>query len=187
MGKVNQNVITQGFSGQFGEDLVFRQIGNQTFFARKGKVKARASAPQQETRTRFMRATLYAMTMLQKPQTHMVYSLMAAANSLRSAYVAAIKDYMTEPEIESVNTRVYSGAVGSYITIVPRYAHKITDMEVTMVRVDGTVLETGMATPKELKWRYTATVTNSQVPGTKLILKSRDRQGKEVTVEKVII
>jgi hypothetical protein len=36
MGKVKNNLITQGFSGKYSEDLTFRQIGGKTFFARRG-------------------------------------------------------------------------------------------------------------------------------------------------------
>jgi hypothetical protein len=33
MGKVKNNLATQGFSGKLGEDIVFRQIEGKTFFA----------------------------------------------------------------------------------------------------------------------------------------------------------
>jgi hypothetical protein len=36
MGAIVDNPITSSFSGRLSEDVVFRQIGNKAFFARKG-------------------------------------------------------------------------------------------------------------------------------------------------------
>jgi hypothetical protein len=184
MGKISTDAITHGFRGSFGEDLAFRRIGNKTFFMRKGKSTTPATAQQQQTRTRFAEASNYATTAMEDAQTHMAYTVLATANGLRSAYVAAIKDFMTEPEIENITTRTYTGAAGNPIMITPRFAYKITRLEVTIKNADGTVLESGPATPLKERWQYKAMVVNPQVAGCRLVLKAFDRLGKEFVVER---
>lgn len=184
MGQISSDSITNGFRGAYNEDLVFRRYGNKTFFSRKGKVTTPASAHQQETRNRFTEASCYATTALEDPQTNLAYTLMAEANGLRSAYVAAIKDFMTEPAIETMNTRAYRGAVGQVITFAPQFAFKLVRVTVTIQQADGAIVETGPATPIKQRWQYKATVANQQVTGCSLVLKAYDRLGKEVVVER---
>jgi hypothetical protein len=45
------------------------------------------------------------------------------------------------------------------------------------------VLESGAAVANELKWRYTATVANATVAGSKVRLVAKDRRGQEVVLE----
>jgi hypothetical protein len=186
MGKIKKNVITKGFSGKFGDDLVFRQVDDQTVFARKSEVTAEPSERQLEVRGKFTEATVYASAAIDNPQASQEYKLMAEAQGLKSAYTAAVTDYLTLPEISSVFTRSYKGAVGDVINMTSKLAYKITGIDVTILKADGTQLEAGQAIANELKWRYTSTVANPQVPGCKLVLLARDRQGKEFNMEKVL-
>lgn len=186
MGQISTDSIVNGFRGAYNEDLVFRRYGNKTFFSRKGRVTTPASAPQQETRTRFTEASFYASAALEDEPTRLAYTLMATTNGLRSAYVAAIKDFMTEPEIDQVVTRTYTGALGSAITITPRFAYKIARLEVTILNADGTALESGPATLNKMRWQYKATVINGQVRGCKLVLKAYDRLDKVLVLERLL-
>ena len=186
MGKIKKNVITKGFSGKYNDELVFRQVDGETVFARVGEVTAEPSDLQKEVRNKFNEAANFANAAIENPQAGQEYKIMAVAQGLKSAYVAAVTDYLTRPEIASVFTNSYKGQVGNVINITSRYAYKITGIDVTILKADGTPLESGVATAKELKWLYTTTVANPQVAGSKLVLKSRDRQGKEFTLEKVL-
>lgn len=183
MGRISKDAITQGFSGKLGDDLVFRRVGNQTFFALKGKIKVAATERQKKTRSRFRDAAMYANVMLMKPETSVAYAMMASAASLHSAYLAAIKDYMTKPEIENVNVGKYLGAVGNTITVSSKIPFKIVALQVTILNAAGTVLEQGPAQMMQLRWRYTASVHNPQVAGSVLIIKASDRLGKVVEME----
>src|SRR5688500_7242030 len=98
MGKIVGNHITSSFSGQLSEDLVFRQIGNKAFFARKGVNTKPPTAAQRGNRDLFTTAQLYAATTLEQPQYSEWYSIVAKVNGLRSAQIAAVKDYMSKPE-----------------------------------------------------------------------------------------
>ena len=112
--------------------------------------------------------------------------MMAELQGLKSAYLAALTDYLTLPEIGSVFTDAYRGTVGDLINIKPKVAFKITEIEVSILRADGSVIESGKAVPSELKWRYAATVANPQVAGSKIVLLARDRRGKESTLQVVL-
>lgn len=186
MGKIKNNPVTRGFSGKLGDDLVFRQLDNQTIFAKRTLVSSAPSARQKEIRSNFTQASLYASAAIDNPQASQDYKLMAAVLGLKSAYLAAVTDYLTEPEIGSAFTGYYKGRVGDVINITSKLPFKITEIDVSIMLPDGTVLESGKAISSELKWRYVATVANAQVSGSKLVLVARDRLGKEVTFEQTI-
>jgi hypothetical protein len=111
---------------------------------------------------------------------------MADLQGLKSAYLAAVTDFLTMPEIGSAFTDEYTGNAGDLITIIGKEKFKIVDLTVTILSAAGAVIETGKAVPFELKWRYTVTTANPQVKGSRLVLLARDRQGKESTVENVL-
>ena len=186
MGKIKNNVVTKGFSGKFGDDVVFRQVDNKTIFAKRTPITSAPTAQQVAVRSKFTEASHFASAAIDNPQASQDYKLMAELQGLKSAYVAAVTDYLTLPEIGSAFTAAYKGVVGDVINIKAKVPFKITEIEVSILRADGTVLESGKAQPNELKWRYTATVANAQVKGSKLELLARDRQGKESTLEQVL-
>lgn len=186
MGKIKNNVVTKGFSGKFGDDLVFRQVDDATIFAKRTVVTTEPTEKQLETRNRFAEAALYAKAALDNAQASQEYKLMAELQGLKSAYVAAVTDFLTMPEVGSVFARSYKGAVGDIINITAKVPFKVVELDVKILRPDGSVLESGKATANELKWRYAATVVNPQVVGSKLVLTARDRQKKESSFELVL-
>jgi glucose-6-phosphate 1-dehydrogenase len=186
MGKIKKNVITKGFSGSFGDDLVFRQVDDRTVFAQKSENNSEPTGRQLQVRNKFLEATNYASAAVDNPQALEDYQRMAELQKLKSAYVAAVTDYLTMPEIGGVFTNAYEGAAGNMINMTSKYPHKITGINVTILKPDGSELESGEAINKQLKWRYTTTMSNAQVQGSKLVLKAKDRQGKESVLERVL-
>ncbi|MEO7988642.1 MAG: hypothetical protein ABI663_03820 [Chryseolinea sp.] len=186
MGKIKNNVVTKGFSGKLGDDLVFRQVDGKTIFAKRTLSSVAPSERQNEVRNKFTEASLFASAALENPETSREYNVMAKLQGVRTAYMAAVTDYLTLPEIGAVYAFAYKGAVGDLITISDRTPYKIVDLSVTILRADGAVLESGKAVANGLKWRYVSTVANPLVSGCKLVLTARDRQAKESTLEKVL-
>jgi len=182
MGKIVDNRITSSFSGQLSEDVVFRQIGNKAFFARKGVNTKPSTVAQCGNRDLFATAQNYAERMLDKPQYSEWYSIVAKVNGLRSAQIAAVKDFMSKPEIDSINTRSYRGTVGDVILMKPKMLLKIEKMNVTLYRADGTLLESGEATKSELNWKYHASVSNAQAEGSRVVVVAYDRLEKSCTL-----
>jgi len=187
MGKVDdKNIITKGFRGKYNEDLVFRKVDNQTIFSRRGVSGKAPTEKQMATRERFNRASMYASSAIAHPQRSLDYKVMADLQGLKSAYLAAVTDYLTMPEIGDVFTDEYRGSAGEMITVSAKEKFKIVDLTVTILSAAGAVIETGKAVPFELKWRYTVTAANPQLSGSRVVVLARDRQGKESTVEKVL-
>jgi hypothetical protein len=186
MGKIKNNVVTKGFSGKFGDDLVFRQVDNQTIFAKRTLTPISSTARQTEVRNKFTEASLFASGAIENPQASVDYKLMAELQGLKSAYLAAITDYLTMPEIGGVFANAYKGNVGDVFNIKPKAVYKIMDIDVTITDANGVVIESGKAVATELKWKYIATKANAKVTGTKLKLVARDRQGKESVFEQTL-
>jgi hypothetical protein len=186
MGKVKNNQVTKGFAGKFGEDILFRQMDNKTIFSKRTPVTGPASADQSAVRNNFTEAAFHASAAMDNPQASIDYKLMATVQGLKSAYVAAITDFLTLPEIGGVFAAGYSGQVGDVINIKPKVGYKITGIDVTLLDSTGAVIESGKATPRQLNWQYTATKINASAAGTRLVLVARDRLGKESTFEKVL-
>jgi len=183
MGKIKNNVVTKGFSGKFGDDLMFRQVNNKTIFAKRTLTASAPTAGQTEVRNKFANATQFGSVAIEDPQASVEYKLMAEMLGLKSAYLAAVTDYLTEPEIAMVYTGSYKGVPGNVFSIKPRVPYKIVSIDVTILAADSSVLESGPAVANELKWKYVATTDNAQVAGSMLMLVARDRQGREVSFE----
>jgi len=186
MGKIINNQITNTFSGQFGDDIVFRRIGNNTFFARKGVSKKPATPAQRGRRHLFAEAHYYVSLMLKDPEQHQWYSIIAKVNGMRNAHAAAMKDFMSKPEVDSVNTKHYAGKIGDVIHIKSKMLLKITRMEVTIHQPNGDVIESGLAVKHEMHWKYVATASNHAVEGSKLVITTYDALEKSCTVVKYL-
>ncbi|WP_276371823.1 hypothetical protein [Chryseolinea sp. H1M3-3] len=186
MGKIDENIITKGFRGKYNEDLVFRKVDKQTIFSRRSVSSKPPTESQLAARARFNSASMYASSAIAHPQRSLDYKVMADLQGLKSAYLAAVTDYLTMPEIGNAFAGEYNGNAGDLITIIGKVKFKIVDLTVTILSATGAVIETGKAVPFELKWRYTATTPNPQVRGSRLVLVARDRQGKESTVDQVL-
>lgn len=186
MGIVKQNLLTKGFSGKIGDEIVFRQIGSATHFAkrpRKREVLTPGQAAHQEV---FRAAIYYAKAILLDPAAKAAYETWAQSTNLKSAQIAAVTDYLKQPKIARVHSDSYQGAIGNVIFIVGEDHHKLYKVEVTIKRADGTVVETGEAIRQEQDWKYVATQANAAVAGSTIVINAKDRPGKEVTFEKVL-
>lgn len=186
MGKIKGNVVTKGFSGAFGEDITFRQVDGETFFAKRSQKIVVPSEQQLNVRNKFAEATLYAGTVIENPEVNQNYKVMANLQNLKSSFVAAVADYLTMPELGGVSTAAYKGNVGDIISIASKVQYKIISIDVSILSQDGTVLESGKAVARKSKWLYVATAVNTQVTGSRLVLIAYDRQGKESRLELVL-
>jgi hypothetical protein len=182
MGKVTNNAITHSFSGSFGDDIVFRQIGNRTFFTRKAVLAKAPTSAQKNNRSLFAEAQNFASQTLENPQQSEWYSIVAKVNGLKTAQLAAIRDYMSKPEIESVNTKKYKGNIGDVIQIKPKMLLKIQRIDISIYNTTGSLIESGLAFKRELHWQYHATVFNEQVDTSHIVLTAHDRLEKSCKI-----
>jgi len=186
MGKIKNNVLTKGFSGKFADDLEFRQVDGKTIFTKRRLITKEPTAKQLETRSKFRNAASFASAAIENEEASVVYKQMAEVQGLRSAYLAAVTDYFTLPEIGDVYTGNYKGKIGDVLNIRPKVQMKVTSAAVRILDANGVELEAGNAIAIELKWKYTCTKANANVPGSKIVVTARDRQGKESVYEKML-
>jgi hypothetical protein len=186
MGSVKENLLTKGFSGRIGDEIVFRQVGNRTMFAKRPRKRSTLTPGQTAHQQQFQNAVYYAKSALMDPAAKSVYQDMAKEANLRSAYNAAVTDFLKEPKIASVYTDNYKGVAGAVLFIAAVDMFKIQSVIVTIKRADGTVIETGQAVRDQENWKYVTTQPNASIPGTKIIVQAKDRPGKQATFEKVL-
>lgn len=186
MGQVKENLLTKGFSGSIGDEIVFRQVGNRTMFGKRPRKRTVLSPGTQAQSDIFKKAVLYAKTKLLDPAIRADYAARAKQAGFKSAYVAALTDYLKDPVINSLETDYYTGAVGDIIWIISLVDFKIQHMTVTVYLPNGTVLETGVAVLEEGRWKYVTTQANAVLAGTKVVALAKDLPGKQTTLEKVM-
>ena len=190
MALIKENDLTEGLSGKFGRKIVFRVVKGVTVAARRPTTEGRVlTETQLAHRERFRRAASYAKAKLLDPAAKADYKKMAGNGAFASAFAAAVKDYMTAPEILSINVADYNGAAGSTIPIVVSDNGKIIRVKVSIVRADNTVIESGEAslTNGDVEWKYLTTQALPSLAGNKIIVAAIDRPNNETVFEKVLV
>lgn len=185
MGKVKENLLTKGFSGRIGDEIVFRQVKNRTLFAKRPRRSTIVSPNQLPQRELFSKAVVFAKTMLLDPLIRADYQNRAKLGGLASAYSAAVTDYLKAPKINSIDTDYYKGAVGDVIWIIALDDFKLQTVTVTLQAPDGSVIESGAAVLEEGRWKFIATQATALV-GVKVTVTATDRPGKEARLEKAL-
>ena len=191
MGIVNENLLTKGFSGKIGDEIVFRQVKTRTGevvtrFAKRPRKRDATTVREGEQRSVFQAAARYARTKLLYPDIKADYEMRAKLAGFKSAYVAAMTDFLKEPSITQIDTDLYKGVVGEVIWIISLDDFKIQKMTVTLQRPDGSVLESGEAVLEVGKWKYVTTQANANPAGTKVKALAVDRPGKVAVLEVVL-
>ena len=187
MGQVKENLLTKGFSGRIGDEIVFRQVNGRTTFSKRPRKRETFGPIQQQQQSKFQQASYYARTTLINPVQREEYARAAKLAGFKSAYVAALTDYMVEPKIANINVTAYKGTVGEAITFVAAHDFKVVEAVVTIKRADDTVIETGVAVLGEYGWLYLAQQANASVTGCKVMVTIKDRLNKTATEEVVMV
>jgi len=107
MARIANNVLTRGFRGMFGTDIVFKTMRGKTFVsppARKPDKKKESEA-QRNTRSTFRDATHWAQHILEDPERKAYYQKRARVLKLPNAYTAAITDYMRKARAKKSQLR----------------------------------------------------------------------------------
>jgi hypothetical protein len=97
-----------------------------------------------------------------------------------SAYLVAMSDYLKAPEVKSVDTTGYTGAVGQSIIVKATDDFQVRVVNVIIEDAAGNELERGAAVTTEdilFGWLYTTTAVNPALAGTKVIVSVSDVAG----------
>ncbi|MBT1706562.1 hypothetical protein, partial [Chryseosolibacter indicus] len=76
MGKIKENLLTKGFSGRVGDEMVFRQIDGETFVGKRRRKRELLTPKEQQVKDRFMDSVFYAKSVLGDPAVKEAYELM---------------------------------------------------------------------------------------------------------------
>jgi hypothetical protein len=177
-----KNLLFRGFSGQFGKQAVLRQRDGKTILSDfPVKTEMPPTEKQIAHRERFSNAAAYAELQMADAASREAYQKEARRRKMASAYLAAVTDFLTVPEITHADVDAYRGQVGDKIEIV------VDDMSVTSVVVEiiggnGGMIETGAAIAHDESntvWTYTAQAAGATWGGGKAIVKAYDRPKNE--------
>lgn len=186
MAKIKENLLTKGFSGKVGNEMVFRQVDGETLVTKRRAKRGLLTPKEQVVKDRFMDSVFYAKSALPNPSTREFYESAKKSFKARSAYAAAVSDYLTSPKLVRANVENYKGNEGNAIYVIAENNFKIREMTLQILRADGTLVESGPATPGDDAWYYHAKVDNTTFAGGKIIVTAKDRPGKTATLEVVV-
>jgi len=186
MASSKHNVITHGLSGKVGDLVVFRQRHGKTFLGKIPFNTGKPSPDQQAVREKFLKAVSYAKTSLQDPDIKALY--VEKAGKGVTPFNLAIADFFTVPVIADIITNAYTGAVGSKIEVHATDDTKVTEVKVSIVAADGSMIEEGsaMQDTDNGHWFYTATALNASLAGSKITAVAKDLPGNATPAEKVL-
>lgn len=146
---IENNALLKGARGSLG-GVVFQPWGDKVIVRSKPSRRKvpvwKQSRLQQLTRVNFKDATVYAKAATRDREKKAYYARKAKAIGVRSAYSAAISDYMRGLTIEAVDTRRYNGKVGGRVKVTVRkkdFAAK--EVRVSFKTIDGETIEQGTA------------------------------------------
>ena len=187
MAKSNLNVVMQGASGKIGKTLVFRQQHDgETIIANRPKKSSLTPHPTiTATRNKFQNATYRAVRLLKDPMYGPMYD--AKKKPGKSAYLTAMTDCLTPPQIKKILLENYAGQIGDLITIYAIDDFMVTAVKVRILSLDE-VIEEGSAQldVHGLDWVYTASALNNSMSNTIIEVTAYDIPGNR-TVETVNI
>ena len=186
MANANNSIITGKFKGMLGKELVFREWDGKTIVAKAPRPrKGDPSSAQEETRERFLVASKYANAVKNNPDQSMAEAYALALRPRQNVYSRALEDCMKPPRVKEINTRAYTGAAASKISVRAVDDFRVAEVRIYIYSTDGTLLETGLAEtePRGVIWNYFATQLNNAVAGTKILAVATDIPGNEGVLE----
>lgn len=178
------NINKTDLSGMLGERISLQKVSNRVVVTNRPKRKfGPPTEKQQSVQDRFQGAAYYAKLQLADPDGQAYYRL-AATEKARSAYNAAVADYLVKPEVQSIDTSAYTGQAGDTIEAFAKGYLKAEAVKVIIKDRKGNLIEKGDAVMGNLHiWKYTATVANPNLPGTTIQVIVFNRPGSKGTKE----
>jgi len=189
MSKSRNNPLTEGLSGKLGKCLVFRRVAGETVLAVAPRPQSGEPTEQQlAQRNKFRMAAAYATGQMDDPAAKILYQEVAKRKQYKSARTLAVADYFNAPSILLVDMSAYTGAVGSKILIHAEDELEVKSVSVDVVNAAGATIEKGLAIQRQKSsvWEYTASIENTSLTGTKVVITATDRPGNSAVKEMVL-
>jgi hypothetical protein len=187
MAQSSTNPIVSGFSGKFGNQIVFRRVNGKIIMANvPNRWNKKPVGKQIETCERFQEASKWAKKKLEDPE--MLAAYREKAGNGRSAYNVAIRDYLKPPVVSDIDVSNYHGHAGDKITVTAKKDFRVREVTVTIIGPGGTELEHGTCTPgiSWKQWHYTASGDAGNPAGLMVTAVARDYPGNTAKLSTVI-
>lgn len=186
MAKTKNNIFMTGLSGTVGKQMTLSQKAGDTIVGKKrGASNIPATENQLDIQDRFKVASKYAQAAMKDPDTKAMY--LAVAKKSQSAYNVALADAFSAPEIKSINIAGYHGQPGDII-LIRAIDFKVAQVHVVISTADGVLVEQGNAVlpATSLDWKYTVTVANNTLAGTRISVTATDLPANETVKEALV-
>jgi hypothetical protein len=156
MAKIKRNDLTEGFTGMFGKQIVFKnRLGTRYVTAPPEVNKNRKPTPaQKKIQDKLLRCNEYAIEAIKDAKLKEDYA--AAATGGQTAVNVAFKDAWHAPVVHSITTNGYKRNAGDIIFIQATDNFRVVSVKVSIFDVNGGLIEEGAANQDGLMWMYTA-------------------------------
>ena len=156
------NLLTQGYHGKLGNQLVLWYFGGRSVMSNVADYSKRDwSTLQRSNRMKFREAVRWAKYSLKDEKIRRHYKKRAKGG--QNAYNIAIADYMKNLRVKEVDSTGYTCHEGDTIRVFLKKKFGATSVRVNIIGNGGIILETGLATctDKGITWTYKAKVTDA--------------------------
>jgi len=183
MPKVKFNKLIESLSGRVG-DMVFYQADGQNLSRAVGKVNSERSAKQGANESRFKQAQVYARAATADPIRKAAYQARCVGH--QNARNLAIRDFMIEPVIESLNLEGYTGKPAQPLRVRATDDFGVVQVQITIRDPQGNLIEEGLGQlntdQKEWWYQSQAEVTPGQTVSVTAVAK--DSPGNTVSYQR---
>jgi len=181
----DSNDLTRNYSGIFGNQVLLKnRRGRSVMIIPPRKQPVEPTENQLRVRNRFKLAAKYATQILQDPGMLAAYT--ARSRKGRSAYAAAVTDFLKPPFIEEIQAGGYTGQPGERISVVAGDDFAVASVTVQILDAGGSVIEQGACeiNPVSANYDYIATVPVAALTG--VTIRATVRDFPDHAVEKVL-
>lgn len=189
MAHANNSIITGKFQGMLGKELVFREWDGKTVVAKAPRRRKGEPTPEQvKTQDNFLLGARYAKAIASGADPGLLEAYKATLKPRQNVYSRALEDFMSVPQVVSIDTRTYKGVAGNKIVVRAKDDFKVTGVRVEIYAADDSLLEEGDAQVNTygLDWTYTATQNNGLLAGTVIKAIATDVPNNEGTLETIL-
>lgn len=189
MARIDEGSPFYGTRGRIG-NLIFRTgrygttvsiAPDKKAFKKKNKRKLMSLSP-------LSRAIEYARKQIRNSESYEMYQ--SGVNmEKRSAYMVALKDFLTAPTIISIETSHYAGGIGERIGIHVTDDFRVKRVVLVIRNARGDVVESGeaIALPEGFeRWAYVARTANAEPAGSTVLVTVEDH-AQNVTSQTVTL
>jgi hypothetical protein len=161
MAKIKRNHLTEGFTGMFGKQIVFKNRRGTRYASAAPEVneKRKPTPGQKKIQDKMLTCNEYAIEAIKDAKVKEDYA--AVAVGAQSAVNIAFKDAWHEPVVHSITVNGYKGNAGDVIFVQATDNFRVVAVKVSIFDAAGVLIEEGNATQDGLMWMYTAQLSNN--------------------------